>query len=1493
MANPAHGGPADRPLWPPSTTVCASILAAWSVWTLQRTWAARRHAEFSSAGGGVLVPHSRRDTLVLRTKSALAWLGALVQLASLAVKSIGLVTVPNGASGDVFSTSEMIARTALLASLALFSTMASKCVARPSLVVFVALVTTVVFDGLRLWALRASLCAANGWDLLTVSAVAGAVVDLLLLLLEFVTIQALYAMNQDYSPEFAASIPSLAVFAWTRDLVRLGSSKFLGMDDLWHVHPRDQSAELLARFDDARRRHPDAGLIRHLLSMFGSAWLRCLGLAAIGSLLMLQLPLLVKSLIALLSDPLASQADGIALAFGYLGVTAISVVFYESYFYAVFLSVMHVRSLIMAALYRKVLRSPLKTAQAANVLNHMQVDAEAMANAVNPLIWSPIAVFEIIYGFTIIYMTVGPVAIAGMGIMGLAVVVNFVIGRMQLGQMESKLKLMDDRIAATSQVIHGMRTLKLYGWAGHFRDKIRTVRSAEMLNQRWSMNLKSIQGSIFTVLPTLATAVMFGVTTLVWRVPLSTDRVFMTLSAVSLTKDPIHFTTWAVNMILHGIAAFRRIRDFLDTPDQIPYVQHDTQDPDNAVEIVNGSFSWDSDKSSSTAHAVGAEPSETTRLLDSVTASAPAMTLSDINLQIRAGSLTAIVGEVGSSKSSLLAAMLGEIPKCAGTVRTRGRVAYVSQKAWIINATVRENVLFGLPMDEARYQRVIDACALESDLAMLAQGDQTLIGDKGINLSGGQRARVSLARAVYMDADIYLFDDPLSAVDAHVDRHLFAHILSSETGLLKDKTRVLVTHGIHHVMDGVDQVVVCHQGQIVEQGAPAPLAAKLGGHFATMMDHHRRKVVHHRSTTETATARRSKSPIRAKTAVTTHSGYSSVESGSDADSAASDLNDKLDDGKAVIESQPSDGDDTEEDMVRGSVSFDVFVKYLRYIGAPAILFFLALQVTVHACDILFTYWTGYWADASDGTAETDGWYLTGLLGIQSLNFSFGLGSWLFYDYVTVRAAMRISDVLLEKITRLPLSFFDVTPSGRVLNRFTKDLSTIEEDLPSSLSSLLWLSLHAVFMLMSIIIATPWFIALLIPMGMMFMHVQRQFGAVSRELRRLESVSKSPIFQLFSETVDGLATIRASRHSVRFLGMSESLIDTNARAKHPMITMQRWLTIHLRTLAAMILFLTALFAALSIGAMTPARAVLIGVSLIAAQDATWVFEELVREFCNVEIAAIAVERIQGYADLEPEADEETRPEVQLEQDWPQHGVVEFQDFSVAYRPGLPLVLRDVTLSTFPGEKVAIVGRTGSGKSSLSQSLFRIMEANTGRIVIDGRNLASLGLQDVRSRITILPQDAFIFDGSVRENVDPLNTASDSEIWAALDAAQLKEVVQNLPDKLEEPIKGVLSAGQSQLLCLARAIIRRSKVLVLDEATASVDHATDELVQRSIRTTFRDCTVFTIAHRIGTILDYDRVLVLDQGRVVEFDTPSALLGRPDSLFYQLAKRSNLIK
>ncbi|KNE72733.1 hypothetical protein AMAG_17064 [Allomyces macrogynus ATCC 38327] len=795
------------------------------------------------------------------------------------------------------------------------------------------------------------------------------------------------------------------------------------------------------------------------------------------------------------------------------------------------------------------------------------------------------------------------------------------------------------------------------------------------------------------------------------------------------------------------------------------------------------------------------------------------MTLSDINLQIRAGSLTAIVGEVGSSKWSLLAAMLGEIPKCAGTVRTRGRVAYVSQQAWIINATVRENVFFALSMDEARYQRMIKACALESDLNMLVQGDQTLIGDKGINMSGDQRARVSLARAVYMDADIYLFDDPLSAVDAHADRHLLAHILSSETGLLKNKVRVLVTHGIHHVMDGVDHVVVCHQGQIVEHGAPAPLASKLGGHFATMMDHHRRKVVHHRNTTEPATARRHRSPVRAKMAAATRSGDSIVDLGFGKD-------------KAAIEFQPSDGDDTEEDMVRGSVSLDVFIKYLRYICEPAILFFLELQVTVHACDILFTYWAG----------RTDGWCLTGLLGIQTPNFSFGLGSWLFYDYVTVGAARRISDVLLEKITCLPLSFFDVTLSGRVLNRFTKDLSTIEEDLPSSLSSLLWRSLHAVFMLMSIIIATPWFIALLIPMGMLFMHVQRQFGAVSRELCRLD------------------------RHSVRFLGMSESHIDTNARAKHPMITMQRWLAIHLRSLSAMILFLTVLFAALSIGSMVPARAVLIGVSLIAVQDATWVFEELVREFCNVEIAAIA--------------------------DWPQRGVVKFQDFSVAYRPDLPLVHRDVTLSTFPGEKVAIVGRTGSGKSSLSQSLFRMMKANAGRFVIDGRNLATFSLQDVRARITMLPQDAFIFEGSVRENVDPLNTASDGEFWAALDAAQLKEVVQNLPDKLEEPIKGVLSAGQSQLLRLAPAIIRQSNVLVLlDEATASVDHATDELVQRSIRTTFRDSTVFTIAHRIRTFLDYDRALVLDQGRVVEFDTPSALLGRPDSLFFfQLAKPSN---
>ncbi|KCV70415.1 hypothetical protein H696_02759 [Fonticula alba] len=882
--------------------------------------------------------------------------------------------------------------------------------------------------------------------------------------------------------------------------------------------------------------------------------------------------------------------------------------------------------------------------------------------------------------------------------------------------------------------------------------------------------------------------------------------------------------------------------------------------PDSRVVIEDGSFAW------SQRQARDGTP-----------------TLQRVSLALNDASLMAVVGPVGSGKSSLIGAVLGDMLRVSGAVATQGRVAYVPQQAWILNATLRENILFGRPYDEAFYNSVVDACALRRDISILPGGDMTEIGEKGINLSGGQKQRVSLARAVYSQADIYLLDDPLSAVDSHVGRHIFERVIGPR-GCLADRARLLVTHGIHYLRY-CDQIVTMRGGRIVESGSYRALIDN-GGLFARLVEEY---------------------------------GSAEAEDGGDASPGlmASDDEDNADTGGPSPASEPlveeaeaqkaaalaakPDADAAGAQLVEketrevGDVKGSVYVTYMKAMGIwPTVLLLVSFLLT-QAAQIGSSVWLSYW---SEQRTTSNVWLYLGVYAALGVVMSLLTVASVYVSRVVtgLRAARLLHEKLLDRIFAVPMSFFDTTPLGRIVNRFSKDLNTIDQVLPNAIYSFLRTFAQVLAVLVVISYSTPYFLIAIIPLGVVYVMVQRFYVATSRELQRLESISRSPIYAHFGESLGGVSTIRAYCQEKRFIQANRAFLDINSQMYYPSISSNRWLAVRLECVGSLIVLLAALFAVL---AGNTINASTVGLSLTYALSVTQTLNWMVRMSSDVESNIVSVERVNEYTELETEAPAsipETDPNANSPAAWPSAGAITFHKYSTRYRPGLDLVLRDISLAIGAREKIGVVGRTGAGKSSLTLALFRLIEAASGYIDIDQVDTSRLGLHDLRSRLSIIPQEPVLFGGSVRQNLDPFDDHTDEAVWAALHSAHIGPHIASLEGQLSAIVAQGgenFSVGQRQLICLGRALLRRSQILVLDEATAAVDVETDTLIQSTIRKEFAGCTIITIAHRLHTIMDSDRVLVLDHGRVAEFDSPQALLAQPGSSFFGMALDAGIVR
>ncbi|KAL7540817.1 hypothetical protein ACHAXR_012685 [Thalassiosira sp. AJA248-18] len=862
--------------------------------------------------------------------------------------------------------------------------------------------------------------------------------------------------------------------------------------------------------------------------------------------------------------------------------------------------------------------------------------------------------------------------------------------------------------------------------------------------------------------------------------------------------------------------------------------------------------------------------------------------LKNISCSIERGSLVAVVGTVGSGKSSFLSAILGEMESIDGTKvymppKKEGEhgenlVSYCSQSPWVVNDTLQGNILFGRPFDEARYDEVVKACALTDDLAVLPAGDMTEIGERGINLSGGQKARVSLARAMYSpDSELILLDDPLSAVDAHVGEHLFREAIMGD--VCRGATRVLVTHHVHF-LPRCDAVIVIEKGSVSHTGSYHDLVSR-GVDFAGAVDVAQKE--------EGGEADKADESTKDSSAAGDKS--SGGEKDGKADPTTEANNSKMKKaGENLV---------TDEEQNEGVLEGSMYTHYARAGGVLTFVSIFVIQGIGRASEIMANFWLSFWAEASAKAAMNETtvdtvWYL-------NIYAAFGLGGVLCLTFRSLamalhrlKASRKLHDDLTDSILRAPVAFFDVTPIGRVLNRFAADMDKIDLELTQSLGQAVSTMYSVLGAVSAIVAATKGTLLIaLAPIGYLNYIIQKWFRKSSTELQRAASVAGSPIFTDFSQMLSGTSTIRAYGKESRFFGNCQKSFDKFNALFSTIQLANFWLGLRLDLMGGSIgAIIGGVALATSTDGVNFIPAGWVGLALSYSIEVTGYLKHGVRMIAQVEAEMTSVERVLHYSNcVEGEAALETKLDPKPS-DWPSKGEIKIQHASMRYRDG-PLVLKDITVSIKGGEKIGVVGRTGSGKSSLMNALFRIteVEADGGKILVDGVDIASIGLNPLRLSLSIIPQDPVMFSNTVRYNLDPFEEKSEYELWEALKKVQLAEAIAVMPGGLDEEVAEGgenFSQGQRQLLCIARSLLRKPKILVMDEATASIDNTTDAAIQQMIRENFSSATVLTIAHRLGTIMDSDRVLVLDDGNVAEFDSPAALISQ-GGIFASMVEKS----
>ncbi|KAG1673337.1 Multidrug resistance-associated protein 4 [Nymphon striatum] len=1086
---------------------------------------------------------------------------------------------------------------------------------------------------------------------------------------------------------------------------------------------------------------------------------------------------------------------------------------FHQYFYNIEVAGMIIRSSLSSAIYRKITRVTQQGFMKTNtgeIMNILTNDMNRFTSDLRYTFFVITSPLQCIIVCVILWINIG--ALPVLGIFGILIMIplQILFGRALFKFRRKVLKATDARIKLIYEIITSMKIIKLYAWEDSFWKHLFDKRKHEFKQLRRIIMFK---GASEVILKSMVNVViflsMFGFV-LQNKDKISVPKVYLAITMFYSVKYSISsFFAHGLNGIAQLLSSLQRIYNFLSIE------EYPSEYPSGIMKTFKENLFIDSNfRPIVELHEVYSSYGKDT---DNV--------VKDISFKLNPGDFICVIGEVGSGKTSLLKTILKEMVVNNGSIKVRGKTAYVCQQSWIFSDTLKNNILFGSIYDQERYNNIINACCLSMDINMMPHGDETVVGERGIKLSGGQRARVSLARALYYDADVYLLDDPLSAVDAEVGNHLYSQCIQ---GYLENKITILVTHQINFLRNAPNILLLRKNNK------------PLYGNYETLLE-----------------------KIPNLTKFFTDS-FKNPENSTN----------KIKNEEALFKGKQDEGIyklDNIEDATSDSVSFKVYEEFFRAAGNPYLILLTSISLNIIYAFILlsFDYWIKIWTEFEDQKTclyancsrstdhlgfpsnsinQNNGNSLIILSIICLISLLFSIPTIFFDMMFCLRAARNLHDRMFNKLLHAPIKFFNCNPIGEILNRFTKDIGEIDEYIPGDYHDFQSDVIKCIIIILAVCLVEPYLFIVTILLIVMSVFAAKIYMRSFTILKRAENISllpaKSPVFTHVSKTLDGLSTIRAYGALDRFRIQFNNLQDLNMATYYMYISIQKWFALYAEYIATLMI-------------------------------------------CVVTISPVlfhTVERVLEYGAINSEADRECAKENTPPDNWPQTRSICATNMSLAYNTN-KFVLKDISFSIKGGQKVGVIGRTGAGKTSLVNAIFRLEEPS-GCLKIDGIDITKIGLHQLRKNISIIPQEPLLFNNTIRYNLDPFGFYNDAKLWSALESVELKSVIGHFPERLATKFtEGTnLSVGQQQLICLARSILKENKIIVLDEATSSVDVITDQIIQNTIRTKFKDFTVITIAHRIHTIIDADVIMVIDNGNIIEMDSPKNLVQNKDGHFYK---------